>query len=170
MKMHTVEIDDKLWNYLKKFAEPFEDTPNSVLHRLIFERKPDKHEEIPDPVTAISIKGVPKALSQIFEVLYEMMVNGYPRTQATKRVAKRRGTTPQTVIDKYCRQLNKKAHEIDSILEEPGLYEFKNLLKNKFVKHHEIIDVYFGTLDQENMDETEKAVNSDNIFNDSLDL
>ncbi len=36
MKFYTIEIDEKVWNYLKKNAEPFKDTPNSVLNRIIF--------------------------------------------------------------------------------------------------------------------------------------
>ena len=35
MTMHTIEIEDRIWQHLKKFAEPFEDTPNSVLVRLL---------------------------------------------------------------------------------------------------------------------------------------
>ena len=146
MEMHTIEIDDKIWNHLKKFAEPFEDTPNSVLNRLLFE-EPGESDNA--PVQPISIQGVPKALSQIFEVLFEIFVNNHSRTEATKLVAKRRGTTPQTVIDKYCRQLNKRAFEIDQILKEPGLNEFKQILKEKFINHHAIIEAYFETLTAE---------------------
>jgi hypothetical protein len=36
MKFYTIEVDEKVWNYLKKNAEPFKDTPNSVLNRIIF--------------------------------------------------------------------------------------------------------------------------------------
>lgn len=34
--MRSIQIDNKVWNYLKKFAEPLEDTPNSVISRLLF--------------------------------------------------------------------------------------------------------------------------------------
>jgi len=30
----TIRIDNQVWEYLKRKAEPFEDTPNSVLRRL----------------------------------------------------------------------------------------------------------------------------------------
>ena len=33
--MPTIRIDDDLWAFLKKHAEPFEDTPNDVLKRLL---------------------------------------------------------------------------------------------------------------------------------------
>ena len=36
MKMHLIEIDEKIWSHLQKNAEPFVDTPNSVLNRLLF--------------------------------------------------------------------------------------------------------------------------------------
>ena len=34
--MHTIEVDDDVLNALKRKAEPFVDTPNSVLRRLLF--------------------------------------------------------------------------------------------------------------------------------------
>lgn len=33
--MKTIEIDEDVWNLLKKHAEPFIDTPNNVLRRLL---------------------------------------------------------------------------------------------------------------------------------------
>jgi len=95
---------------------------------------------------AVSIEGLPKSLSQILEVVYEMEVNGYTRTQATNRVAKKRGTAPQTITDKYCRQLGKRAHEIDELLTEPNFGSFKDLLTSKFTAHRGIIDMYFDSM------------------------
>jgi hypothetical protein len=144
MGMHQIDIDDQVWNYLKQFAEPFVDTPNTVLRRLLLEEAEDATQE--EPLATMDIRGVPKALSQILEVLYEMEINNCSRTEATHRVAKKRGTAPQTVIDKYCRQLNKRAHEIDQMLSEPSYTEFRQLLKEKFTAHHGIIEIYFDTL------------------------
>lgn len=143
MTKHWIEIDADVWDYLKKFAEPFVDTPNSVLRRLLFD---DEDREGQTSFNMIDIKGVPKALSQIFEVLYEIEVNGCSRIEATHKVAQKRGTAPQTVIDKYCRQLNKRAHEIDRLFNDPDYVEFKNILKEKFITHRNIIDLYFETL------------------------
>jgi hypothetical protein len=128
---------------LKQFAEPFVDTPNSVLRRLLIDE--DDRDDVA-PLSVIDIKGVPKALSQILEVLYEIEVNGCSRVEATHKVAGKRGTAPQTVIDKYCRQLNKRAHEIDQLFDESGYAQFKKLLKQKFTSHSSIIDLYFETL------------------------
>ena len=92
MKMHRIEIDDKVWNHLKNFAEPFTDTPNSVLNQLLFGHTKKKSPNA-GKNTCINITGVPNALSQIFEVLFEMEINGHSRVQATNRVAKSKGTT-----------------------------------------------------------------------------
>jgi hypothetical protein len=85
-------------------------------------------------------------LAQILEVIYEMEVNGYGRTEATNRVAKQRGTAPQTVTDKYCRQLGRRAHEIDELLTEPGYSGFRDLLASKYSDHQAIIDMYFDSM------------------------
>lgn len=147
MKMFSIEIDEKVWRYLQKHAEPFIDTPNSVLSRLLLgtsthPSKKDRETEIP----AVTVEGTPKSLAQILEVIYEMEINGYSRTEATNRVAENRGTAPQTITDKYCRQLGQKAQEIDQLLAEPGYRQFKQLLKSKFRRHQQIIDTYFESL------------------------
>lgn len=147
MKMFSIEIDETVWHYLQKHAEPFVDTPNSVLSRLLLGTsiRPPEKMGAPD-IPAVTVEGTPKSLAQILEVIYEMEINGYSRTEATHRVAENRGTAPQTVTDKYCRQLGKKAHEIDQMLSEPGYDQFKQLLKSKFSRHQLIIDTYFESL------------------------
>jgi len=144
MKMHLIEIDEKIWCHLQQNAEPLVDTPNSVLNRLLFgtEEKAAACFSIP----TVSIQGLPISLAQILEVVYEIEVNGCSRTQATHRVAKQRGTAPQTITDKYCRQLGKKAQEIDELMAEPGYTGFKELLMGKYSVHREIIDMYFDSM------------------------
>ena len=147
MKTFSIEIDETLWRYLQKHAEPFVDSPNSVLNRLLLGTSTDlaqKNEKA--DTSTVTIEGTPKSLAQILEVLYEIEINGYSRTEATNRVAETRGTAPQTITDKYCRQLGKKAHEIDQLLAEPGYLQFKQLLKSKFGRHQQIIDTYFESL------------------------
>jgi hypothetical protein len=145
--MFSIEIDEKMWHFLQQNAEPFVDTPNSVLNRLLFGMGAGKKDASPVfSIPAVSIEGLPKSLSQILEVVYEMEVNGYSRTQATNRVAKKRGTAPQTITDKYCRQLGKRAHEIDELLAESSYESFKALLTSKFVDHRGIIDMYFDSM------------------------
>ncbi|CAB1059062.1 hypothetical protein D1BOALGB6SA_3820 [Olavius sp. associated proteobacterium Delta 1] len=147
MKMYSIEIEEKIWQLLQQNAEPFVDTPNSVLKRLLFAKGETKEEVAPlYSIPAVSVEGLPKSLSQILEVVYEMEVNGCTRTQATNRVAKKRGTAPQTITDKYCRQLGKRAHEIDELLTEPEFNSFKDLLTSKFAVHRGIIEMYFDSM------------------------
>ncbi|CAB1069296.1 hypothetical protein D1AOALGA4SA_643 [Olavius algarvensis Delta 1 endosymbiont] len=167
MKMYSIDIDEKNWHFLQQNAEPFVDTPNSVLRRLLFKEderreKEKKEAEIKEiesseeeigedtatilAIPGVSIAGLPKALSQILEVVYEIKINGVTRIRATNRVAKRRGTAPGTVTDKYCRQLGQRAHEIDEMFAEPDLNRFKGLLNSKFEAHRGIINMYLDTL------------------------
>jgi len=150
MQTHKIEIDEKVWKYLKSKAEPFEDTPNSVLTRILFGGQlSELHGG--DRKTAITTSpsfsdGVPKALAQVLEVIYEVKKSGRNRREATNLVAQRRNTAPQTVIDKYCRQLGKRSYEIDRLLEDQNLKEFKALLERKFVNHRNLIDSFFNSL------------------------
>ena len=147
MKMYTIEIDEKVWRYLQKHAEAFIDTPNSVLNRMLFGTSKDLPVKAPSSKTpAVSIAGVPKSLAQILEVVYEIKINGLSRTEATKRVAQKRSMSPQTVTDKYCRQIGKKAREIDQLLSEANYENFKKILKDNFSAHQQFIDAYFATL------------------------
>ena len=161
--MHTIEVDNKVWDHLKKFAEPFEDTPNSVLNRLLF-GGPD--EKTTQDFAPMNIQGVPVALSQVFEVLYEMECCGLSRIDATHKVARKRGTTPQTIVDKYCRQLKKRAHQIDTLLSEPGYLGFQALLKDKYVQHSTIIDAFFDTLGCQHPD---PEIKTEELFFEALD-
>jgi hypothetical protein len=147
MQKYSIEVDEGIWHHLQRHAEPFVDTPNSVLNRLLFgEKAPPEDTPAVLSIPTVSIQGLPKSLAQILEVVYEMEVNGYSRTQATNRVAKKRGTAPQTITDKYCRQLGKKAHEIDELLTDPGYTSFKGLLASKYSEHRGLIDMYFDSM------------------------
>ncbi len=35
MRHHTIKIDEEVWQYLKRYAKPLEDDPNSVLRRIL---------------------------------------------------------------------------------------------------------------------------------------
>ena len=150
MRYYKIEIDEKVWNYLKSKAEPFEDTPNTVLNQILFGDSAQSEftnkltESESSPLTLPG--GTPKALSQILEVIYEVRKFNRLRTEATNIVARRRGTAPQTIIDKYCRQLSKKAYEIDEFLQEQSLEGFKVLLLNKFDSDQDLILSFFNDL------------------------
>lgn len=151
MRMHKIDIDQEVLGYLKEQAEPFTDTPNDVLRRFLLGKTSGeklhkfKPSEIlshnPPPVLA----GIPKALEHILQVVYLTHFSGIPRSKATKDVAKMHGgIAPQTVSDKYCRQLNLKAAEFDRLIAEPGLSGLKKKLNAKFSRHSEFIDNYLN--------------------------
>ena len=150
MNSHTIEIDERVWRYLQSQAIPFKDTPNSVLHRILFNEgnfdRLSRSDNVKKGIAPRLPDGTPKALAQILEVLYEMNKLGMSRPQATNIVAQRRRTSPQTIIDKYCRQLNKRAYEIDRLLQQKDLTDFKLLLENKFTNHKDVINSFFNTL------------------------
>lgn len=150
MVFHKIEIDEEVWQFLKKNAEPFKDTPNSVLRRFLFRRndKGSVHEiktytEADFPAFPYRI---PQALSQTLEVIYGVRKLGMSRTQATNLAAQKRKVAPQTIIDKYCRQLNKHAYEIDRLLEPQNLGELQSLLEKKFDRHKDVIRDFFNSL------------------------
>jgi|GEM_PF-1723658 len=150
MRYYTIEVDETIWNHLKSKAEPFEDTPNSVLHRLLFNISDSSKALKGQPIGMGDIlplqRKIPEALSQILEVIFEVKVNGRERSDATRVVAKKRGRATQTVLDKYCRQLNKKAYEIDELLSSDNLDEFRHILERKFQIYRSEITLFFGNL------------------------
>lgn len=150
MRYYKIEIDEKVWNYLKSKAEPFEDTPNTVLNRILLGNSAQGEFTNKLTETESSLlnlpKGTPKALSQILEVIYEVRKFNRSRTEATNIVARRRGTATQTIIDKYCRQLSKKAYEIDEFLQDQNLEGFKLSLLKKFDSHQDLIISFFNDL------------------------
>ncbi len=155
--MHKIEIDTEVWDFLKRHAEPFEDTPNTVLRRLLLPQKKqiDINKKSIDTNTSVrsyyySVHqdtpsfpiGTPAALQQILEVVHAVVKLGYTRQKATNLVAKQRRITPQSVIDKYCRQLGKTALEFDHLLAHdlPGL---KSILLKHFPKQGNFIENFF---------------------------
>jgi len=150
MKTYEIKIDEEVHNFLRKHEKTFEDNPNSVLRKLLpinnGEPKGNKIENVQKEELPVFHSGVPQGLSQILEVIYLVKKKRYSRTNATNKVASMRKTAPQTVIDKYCRQLNKKAFEIDQLLQGSHLIEFQSLLEKKFVHHRDVIKDFFKSL------------------------
>ena len=150
MQYFTIKVDKKIWDYLKSKAEPFDDTPNSVLNRILFGEQQSKLNGVNNKTIFDTPPGfpddIPKVLAQILEVIYEVKKSGRSRNEATNLVAQRRNIAPQTVIDKYCRQLGKRAYEIDKLLKDQNLEELKTLLKRKFTNNVELILSFFNSL------------------------
>ncbi|GAB2498963.1 hypothetical protein GCM10027084_10230 [Pseudoxanthomonas sangjuensis] len=83
--------------------------------------------------------GTPEALRQIIEVALLVKKRAYDRVSATKLVADKHKVTPNTVLDKYCRQLGLNTQKFDRLLDQPGLKELKTLLQSKFNAHADLI-------------------------------
>ncbi len=146
IKMHQIEVDEEVYDFLKHYAEPFKDTPNSVLRRFL-PLKGNKVEIKDSDVRKIFPQfpeSVPNALAQILEMIILVKKEGLSRVEATRTVADRRGITTQAVIDKYTRQLSKKkAYQIDELLMSSNMNQFKTLLVNQFSYHSSLIEDIF---------------------------
>jgi hypothetical protein len=90
--------------------------------------------------------GTPKALLHTLEVIFEIKKNGLSRSEATNKIAQRSGVYPQTILDKYCRQLGKSAAEFDRLLQEPKLTELKSILEKKYSHDRSTIISFFEDL------------------------
>ena len=142
---HQIEIDDDVMAHLKQRAEPFEDTPNSVLRRLLL-RKGEKQQD-PRPHFGPGEErpprpafGVPRALAQTLDVIRLVRLESKTRTEATHKVAQGEGVTFQTVLDKYCRQLGLQVNQFDQFLVEADLGRLRRRMKSKFPAHDRFID------------------------------
>jgi len=148
IKMYQIEVDEEVYNFLKQHAEPFKDTPNSVLRRFL-PFKSDTIEIKDNDVRKVFPQfpeSVPNALAQILEMIILVKNGGLSRVEATHTVADIRGITTQAVIDKYCRQLGKKAYEVDELLITSTMDEFKKLLIERFPYHSKVIESTFGEI------------------------
>jgi negative regulator of replication initiation len=75
MRMHQIEVDDEVFSYLQRKAQPFLDTPNTVLRRELPLRQatrangstPLGAERTPDSLSIPA--GTPRALREILEVV-----------------------------------------------------------------------------------------------------
>jgi negative regulator of replication initiation len=149
MRMHQVEVDEEVFQFIKGQAEPLVDTFNSTLRRLLAISKPRvlgiasaENEGVhTNPVSLLPLlpKRLPKALQQILEVVH-LVRNNQGRSDATRYVAKQHKIAQQTVIDKYTRQLKITASEFDKLLDQTNLSELRKILNFKFPEHSQLID------------------------------
>lgn len=147
MQKHTIEIDEEIFELLKKQAEPFVDSPNDVLRRLLLKDKSSSHprekktnQNAPPSVPA----GTPKALEQTLQVIFLAHRQNISRPKATKIVAELHGVKKPTVQDKYCRQLNLSASDLDKLLSETNLNTLKDLLIKKYSNYKSLIHNYLN--------------------------
>ena len=150
MRMYQVEVDDDVFQFIKAHAEPLVDTFNSTLRRLLalsemkgpgltsFRGKGKQPE--PSDILPPLPNWVPQALRQIMEVVHLVLSGPYNRSSATHYVARHHKVAPQTIIDKYTRQLSSTAGEFDQLLEQPGLADLRKILNSKFPDYSQLID------------------------------
>lgn len=145
MRSHTIEIDDDVFQYLKRRAEPFEDTPNTVLRRELLKsrRMPLAAAESLNKADESTIDifpiGAPAALQQILGVVRLTREGACERNEATRLVAKKYNVAQQTVQDKYGRQLGITADEFDHLLTPSQSDKLITLLITKFPRYGDLI-------------------------------
>jgi hypothetical protein len=151
MRFHKVEVDEDVFKFVKMHAEPLVDPFNSALRRLLLldgqSRGANHSSSAPQgsPAKNPSVLpffsgGTPQALRQILEVASLVRGGVYTRTAATSFVAKQHNVFPQTVLDKYCRQLRLTAGQFDRLLEQDGTADLQTILKSKFPEHGDVIE------------------------------
>lgn len=141
MPMHKIDVDDEVYSYLDSKVKSFADTPNTVLHRLLFGKDSSSSAATTQLIPNLPAV-IPKALEQILQVAYLIRVEGYSRWAATSEVAEYYGIRKQTVIDKYTRQLGLTANEFDGLLAESNDSERRECLNRKFTGHKSLIEQY----------------------------
>lgn len=68
--MVSIEIDEDIFNHLKSIAEPFVDTPNTVLRRLLFQECQPQYEASTKPSTPTALPRSPVSSSEVFVSSY----------------------------------------------------------------------------------------------------
>jgi len=146
MKYFKIEIDEEVRQYLLNKIEDFGDTPNSILRRELFQNE-EKEAAVPSSYQYPSFpSGIPIALQHILEVIHLVKKRGLSRVDATKAVSKRHKVRRETVLDKYGRQLDKTTSEVDRLLEDRNLQDFKSILTKKFQHNKNVIESFFSDL------------------------
>jgi len=154
MPMHLVEVDDEVFAFVQKHAhsEPPVDNFNSALRRILSSGQATVGQGQPVPATSPVnggegydiLVGAPQALGQILDVVQLVGCGSASRTGATRQVAKKRSVAPQTVLDKYTRQLGLTAAQFDRLLAPERCEELRRLLYSKFPGHVDAVDQVLG--------------------------
>ncbi len=148
MRRYTIEVDQEVFAYLDAEANHRLETHNTVLRRKLsfslqvsLPARRSTGASAPPATTGLPDlpPRTPAALEQILSVVHLVRANGRTRSEATGDVAKRMGVTPQTVNDKYGRQLGLTADRFDVLLDDQSLRELELLLKTRFPGHSETV-------------------------------
>lgn len=149
MAYHQVQVDDEVFELVKASARPLEDTFNTALKRILLPNVNEGPARVRNEMTnnnhvCVTIPsfpvGTPQALQQILSVVYLVRKLGHSRTKATQIVARRLNVAPQTVQDKYCRQLQISSADFDKILHQDTMNNLRDVLNEKFTQNSELIE------------------------------
>ena len=151
MKKFKIEVDEQVFGFLQAKAVPFVDSPNDVLRRILL--KEESRAKVDRPIVRETksnisfpvVQGdVPKALEHTLQVIYLVKHHYMSRLKATNYLANHHGVASQTILDKYCRQLNLTAHKFDVYLQEKDLSSIKGILERKYPFHSSAIRAYLS--------------------------
>ena len=163
VKRFTVEVDEEVFACLESEARNRIETHNTVLRRrLLADPTPPNPRSgqrisVPGPGTSDRALGAhpglpdlpfgtPSALQQILWVAHLVRSTDRSRPEATADVARAIVVTPQTVSDKYGRQLGLTADRFDVLLREPSLGQLEQLLGDRFPRHRATIQLSLAAL------------------------
>jgi hypothetical protein len=162
MSRFRIDVDSDVFAYLEAEANSRIETHNTVLRRKLL-----VHESGTPPfVGQLSAAGrtvggtsaattiglpdlaprTPAALRQVLWVVHLVRANGRSRPESTADVARALAVTPQTVNDKYGRQMGLTADRFDSLLADPSLNNLEQLLLSRFPNHRQTIQRVLGAL------------------------
>lgn len=143
--LHTIKVDDDVWRHLQAHAKPFEDTPTSVLRRLLLKGDSDRSggndTSKTEPLHLSA--ALPQALRHILNVLFHVKECGQTRVDATKLVAEDQAVASQTIIAAYTRQIGLNTYEFDR-LTETDMRAVEKRLCEKFPRHCADINAVFS--------------------------
>jgi hypothetical protein len=160
--MHDITIDNEVLDFLKSKAVPFEDTPNSVLRRLLLEQKSSESDssdqiestdsakdedrkisldEAPVPDTQIE-DYLPRSLKQTLQMIDLVKNRNISRVEATKYLANHFGVKIPTITGKFTRQLSMSSYQVDALLsKDPD--NFKDVLIEHYPNFEDEITHFF---------------------------
>jgi hypothetical protein len=149
MEMYKIEVDEEVYQFLQNKAEAFVDTPNSILRKLLL----GSTSSVAPGKSGLEFPHIPKripdGLGHILEVAYLVGKYSMDRKRATREVANRHNVMYPTVADKYARQLDMSAYDIDTMLDEPGFPQLRRTLGKKYHMHTGYIDEFFNMLESQ---------------------
>lgn len=135
----TIKIDNEVYEFLKSNAEPFHDTPNSVLHKLLLgqnneETSIEQKERLIDSGIQLPLlkNGTNMSVKQILLVAYLVVEKEYLRTVAKNYVADYLGVTKETIHDKYTRGLGLTPQKVDQYLTKNKIQDLLEILIKKY--------------------------------------